>query len=493
MCNILFVDDEEDLVDIATDMLSGLGYGVTATQGAIEALEIFRANPRYFDLVITDQMMPEMTGMELAQEILRIRPEMPIILCTAFSGNMEAQDVINAGIRELVGKPMIQNKIANSIHQILKNKPLTDVISLAVTPDDVSKADLPPAFGLPKEQFAGVRALVADDQEFNRELIYELLQEKGIEVDIAINGREALEMVRARDYDIVLMDIEMPEMDGLTATRKIRKLDRKGAKSLPIIALSGHSITDDKGKSQAAGMNDYLTKPIDTVALAAALKKWLPRGKTVVVADDAPDIMTTMQSNGLDASAALKRLGGNRKLYLKLMGVFMEGYGEAPAQLQQEMQAGKLEEALRRVHSIKGVAGTIGSTALQDAATQLEKSLWKVQTCDHPTLAEPLQIFSDCHAALVKTIGLFLPRLSGERPARQEGQPWDAAQMRLLLTRLKTALESEEPLLCNKILGELLQRPCPANWAAVLAELNRLISGYNLAEALALLEKELIK
>jgi PAS domain S-box-containing protein len=118
---ILLVDDEEALVEMAKDMLEGLGYEVTATKGSVDALEIFRSNPDRFDLVITDQTMPEMTGMALAQEIMKIRPDTPIILCTGFSSTVDAEKARKVGIREFVFKPIIKKKIADSVLHILKN------------------------------------------------------------------------------------------------------------------------------------------------------------------------------------------------------------------------------------------------------------------------------------------------------------------------------------------------------------------------------------
>ncbi len=118
---ILFIDDEEDLVEMTRLMLEGLGYEVTATQSSAEALELFRTNPNRFDLVITDQTMPEMTGMALAQEIMGIKPGIPIILCTGFGGSLNAEEVKNAGIRDYFIKPLVRRNIAESIHNILKN------------------------------------------------------------------------------------------------------------------------------------------------------------------------------------------------------------------------------------------------------------------------------------------------------------------------------------------------------------------------------------
>ncbi len=118
---ILFVDDEEDLIEMAKEMLEGLGYEVTAIQNSVNALDMFRANPGQFDLVITDQTMPKMTGMAMAQQIIRIRPDMPVILCSGFSSSVNAEEIRNAGIRHFIVKPMVKNKIATIIHEILKN------------------------------------------------------------------------------------------------------------------------------------------------------------------------------------------------------------------------------------------------------------------------------------------------------------------------------------------------------------------------------------
>jgi CheY-like chemotaxis protein len=110
------------------------------------------------------------------------------------------------------------------------------------------------------ERFSGVRALVAEDQDINREIVVELLEQRGIETDYAENGRAAVEMVRRRDYDIVFMDIQMPELDGIAATKEIRSLAKAASDRLPIIALSGCVLTDDRMRSLAAGMNDHLAK-----------------------------------------------------------------------------------------------------------------------------------------------------------------------------------------------------------------------------------------
>ena len=350
--------------------------------------------------------------------------------------------------------------------------------------------------GTPRERFSGVRALVVEDHEINREINVELLRQVGIEADIAINGREAVEMVRLRDYDILFMDIQMPEMDGFTATREIRKLGREGVDRLPILAMTVYALTGDREKSLAAGMNDHLTKPIDRDALGAALRRWLPREKHPAVAADEPnpaakqDLLSIPPAADLDEEAGLNRLGGNRELYLKLLRDFIAGYGETPAQLLQELRANRREEAIHRAHAIRGVAGNLGGRELEAAAAELEKACRAAGNCVHFSLGEPLRSFIDRHAALMTAIGFVLVRPSAVSPAGPEGPPGDAAELRLLLERLRNALASEEPRPCKEVLGELLQRPWPEGREAVLAELNRLVQRYRLADALALLDKE---
>jgi two-component system sensor histidine kinase/response regulator len=128
---------------------------------------------------------------------------------------------------------------------------------------------------------------VAEDHEIHQEIITELLRQSGIDVDTAANGREALAMVRAQDYDILFMDIQMPEMDGIAATREIRSLDKGSAARLPILAMTAHALFGDREKSLDAGMNDHLNKPVDLALLIAALRRWLPDEKhTAVTVDD---------------------------------------------------------------------------------------------------------------------------------------------------------------------------------------------------------------
>ena len=353
-------------------------------------------------------------------------------------------------------------------------------------------------------RFTGVQVLVVEDHVINREIVVELLRQLGIEADTAVNGREAVAMVRAKEFDIVLMDIQMPEMDGIEATREIRKVERAGVDRMPIIAMTAHALAGDRAKSLAAGMNDHISKPINPNVLEAALRQWLPPEKCAAVAADTldtvtnPDLLSIPPLPGLDVVGGLERLGGNRELYLKLLRDFVGGYGygEAPAQLLRDLRAGMREAALHRIHTIRGVAGNLGAKELTAAATALEMACRTAGDVIPFSLGEQLRVFIDCHETLMMAIGTILAKhpsaLSG-KSVKPKGPPGDMAELLPLLEELKKALDSDEPLPCKKMMAALLQRRWPEDQETLLAEVNRLLQRYRLPEALKLLNKGVAK
>ncbi len=376
-----------------------------------------------------------------------------------------------------------------------KGSLFTVVISFLIASD---VALLAACSQMPQEHFTDVRALVAEDHAINREIIVELLRQAGIEADIAINGREAVERVRAQDYDVLFMDIQMPEMDGFTATREIRNMGREGVDRLPILALSSYAVVGDREKSIAAGMNDHLSKPIDSGALSAALRRWLPPEKCVAVTVDEPDLftkpdfMSIPSLHGLDVEGGLNRMGGKMELYLKLLRDFVAGYGETPELLLDELRADRRKDAIHRVHAIRGVAGSLGGKELEAAAAELEKACQAAENMDNCipfAVGEPLRVFIDNHKALITAIGVVLVR-QPVVAAKPESPPGTDAELRPLLKQLKIALTSKEPLPCKKILEVLLKRRWSEDHESGLAEVNRLVQQYRLAEALAFLNNE---
>jgi two-component system sensor histidine kinase/response regulator len=238
--------------------------------------------------------------------------------------------------------------------------------------------------GLPTDRH-GARVLVVEDNEINQEVAYELLTGAGLQVELAGNGIEAIAKLEAREdgfHDIVLMDMQMPLMDGLTATREIRK--RLRFLELPIVAMTANVMAAEREKCLEAGMNDHVGKPIDPASLFAVLGKWIrPKSAPAETPPPArrpgaaagpldarlPDI------EGLDSELGLARAAGRKALYLSLLRKFAAGQADAPGRLQAALAAGEKATAQRIAHTAKGLAGTIGATALQEQAEALEAAI----------------------------------------------------------------------------------------------------------------------
>lgn len=238
-------------------------------------------------------------------------------------------------------------------------------------------------------QFTNTKVLLVEDNEINREVAQEILQEAGMIVTIANNGREAVDMVKNNTYDIVLIDIQMPIMDGYEATREIRK-DLAYAE-LPIIAMTANALLRDREKCIKAGMNDHVTKPIDTTLLFQKIAYWIKKEQSIIEEEMAiavhapcsPSINGALVVKngiipnlaGISVQKGLNRLGGNWKLYFKLGQMFYKNYKNAIKEIRNALDQGDLKEAKILVHNIKGAAGNLSAEDVYLYASKLEDEL----------------------------------------------------------------------------------------------------------------------
>jgi signal transduction histidine kinase/CheY-like chemotaxis protein/HPt (histidine-containing phosphotransfer) domain-containing protein len=236
-------------------------------------------------------------------------------------------------------------------------------------------------------QLQGTRVLLVEDNEINREVAQEILQQAGLKVTIADNGRKAVDMVKANTYDIVLMDIQMPIMDGYDAAREIRK--DPVFVQLPIIAMTANALISDQEKCLAAGMNDHVAKPIDTTQLFQKIAHWVKKeqetfSRKVPLDLTAPHMsankafeMNNINSNivAIDLETALSRLGGNRKFYDKLLMKFYKNHKHTVKEIRYALESGDFKGAEILAHTIKGAAGNIGAQDVYVDASALEAGL----------------------------------------------------------------------------------------------------------------------
>jgi PAS domain S-box-containing protein len=370
--SVLIVDDSENARDMLIAMLCANGLAARAVSSGEEALAAIASaseDGKPFDLVLMDWRLPGIDGVETSRRIKaqRTLSRIPAVLMVSVFEREEATNGVTS--QELDGfliKPVNESLLIDTIAAIFGVKP------------DYQNSDSRPAPGYYPAELSGRRVLLVEDNEVNRDLATELLGDLGIQVTIALNGREGVDRVATESFDLVLMDIQMPVMDGLMATRLIRA-DERFVK-LPILAMTAHAMSGDRERSLNAGMNDHITKPIDPDRLMAALIRWMPQkieeGPDQEVGPDklAPsEDRLPEQLPPFDIQAALARI---RKPMLvhKLMLGFRDQFENAGSELREHIAKGRVEDAERLAHSLKSVAAMLEAKDLTKAASSVEQA-----------------------------------------------------------------------------------------------------------------------
>jgi two-component system sensor histidine kinase/response regulator len=362
----LVADNQTNARQLLSTHLEAFGCQVVQAETAQEALDAFNAQGADFDVVVLDQELHGENypggGIDVGRQIRQLagdagRPV--IIIVTATAVDEISEDVEK---HEFVG-PLLKPVSASTV--------LDAIIS--VMPDaDLTRLPLPAAH-TGKARLDGVRVLVVEDNDINQLCARELLEQAGAVVLIAENGLEAVELLDKESVDCVLMDVQMPVLDGYSATRQLRRSDRFA--KLPIIAMTANAMSGDRERALESGMNDYVSKPVEPDEMRQVVYRW-----TIGGTDTAEPARVTSEPEkptavALDLDAALRRASGNMALLIKMMQRFQADAPNFSRNFDEMRDSDDIEGAVRTAHSLKGIAGTIGLLELQSAAGRLETAV----------------------------------------------------------------------------------------------------------------------
>ncbi len=415
----LVVDDNEEARIAIRAMLEGMTFDVVDVGSGAQALDelsMAQALGRPFDIVYLDWRMPGMDGVEAARQIKAMPlSTRPILVLVSAHGREEMQiEAGSVGITSLLVKPVSPSVLFDTTMEALGAHTGRGQEFRTSRPALLEEPE-------PTLSLRGARVLLAEDNEMNQQIACELLGDAGLVVDVAQNGEEALRRVHSARYDLVLMDMQMPVMDGVTATQAIRRIDR--LRHLPIVAMTANARAEDRRSCLDAGMNDFLSKPIDPDVLWAMLLKWIkPRDSTLDALPDvtldfsfdlSPEVAreiahTTRQAQsvpppapppsatsedlpysvaGMDVKTGLNRMMGKKPLYLTMVRKYLEGQSSCTVVIKNALAAGDMATAQRAAHTLKGVSGTIGATEIPRLADAVENAIRAEQPPERITQA----------------------------------------------------------------------------------------------------------
>uniref|UniRef100_UPI00184F2830 response regulator n=1 Tax=Ramlibacter sp. TaxID=1917967 RepID=UPI00184F2830 len=436
----LVVDDNDHARAVIGGMLEGMTFTVTEAgsgSAAVDAVRRAASCGHPYDIVYLDWRMPGMDGVECARRIraLGLASTPMLLMVTAYGREDVLREAERAGVENVLVKPVTPSILFDTTMGVLGGRR-----------DGDAGGPVPVAVDARLAALRGRRILLVEDNEINQQVARELLQDAGLRVDVADNGAIALHMAREADYDLVFMDMQMPVMDGVTATRAMRDVAR--LRELPIVAMTANAMAQDRDKCMAAGMNDFLVKPIDPAAMWAILLRWIRQDAPARTSAPAlaplpalppipapafppnthptPTMLSTSFTPprpatpagatvdlpqgipGLDTTLGLSRMAGKKTLYVAMLRRYAGGQREVGSQIRTALQADDRATAERLAHTLKGVSGSVGATGIQALAGALEDALRQQQ---------PLQEVQMLLVEMELPLGGLIAALEAQLPA----------------------------------------------------------------------------
>jgi len=388
--NILIVDDNETNLRILKEQTKSAGIiptVVSNANSAIEALESANQSDSQYDAIILDYCMPDIDGAELGMTILS-NPDtsnIPLVLLTSAGQSGDLNRFQELGFSGYLTKPVMLRTLTGMISAITScrhQKGDAILTSHIVTNHSSARNKLNAS-----PQLHSAKILLAEDDLINQQVAAGLLKKLKIEPDFAMDGEEVLEKVKANDYDLILMDCQMPKMDGFEATRQLR--DAPNSRNIPIVALTANAQQSDRERCIESGMDDFLPKPFEFKDLISMLNRWLPDAGHAIP-DDFDTAIETIKDNVMNFSVLDELAAAIPDNFSDIIESFVTDTAERMSQLQQHLRKDEFNEAALIVHSLKSSSASLGAMALSKSAIKLE-SLIKKQDKE-ASLAEAINL-----------------------------------------------------------------------------------------------------
>lgn len=492
--NVLLVDDCANMRAVLRHILTKLHCVVEEACSAAEAFDLIQAHEEAgeapYDYFLVDYKMGLETGFDFAKGIpekMQIIPK--ILMHPLHFEESEHEMALMLGYNSCLPKPPQISSVLTA---------LQESIGLKLTYQQVAKKEKR------KVYFKPAKILLVEDNLMNQELAVSLLNSVGLTTMIANNGKEALELLKPDSFDLVLMDLQMPVMDGLTATKEIRAKEEEYFKKVPILAMSARAFQKDKEECYDAGMNSYIVKPIDPTLLYEDLAKYLPiaaegsgaPAKTVIAEnnqlseDESNFVAQFSKVRNFDAAAGLYHANSNKNIYMRILHGFVRDYSGNNFELRKLIEMAKFEEATRITHTIKGLCGTIGSSHVQSLGAKVEATLSQKQQN-----FEEYNVFEAALHDLIEDLNVVLNDLDTEQaqqPAQKKEDPQALEKLKKAIADLKGALDSCSSTQCKRILDTLEGIAFAKDVDALLQKIVNQVDDYEFSEAaetLAELEK----
>jgi len=475
----LVIDDCQASREILAAMLRTLGMRVTTAASGAGGLDELRrgfGETGKYDLLIVDWHLAGMSGLEILHRVRNLdqarRP--PLVMIAAYGGQVPGEAVARSGACKVLAKPvtpsLLHDALAETVPPVARREP-----PLSATERELARR-------------RGAHILLVEDNMVNQEVACLLLEGMGMRVSLADNGKSAVEMVDKTSFDLVLMDIQMPIMNGLHATAAIRRLP--GGRSLPILAMTANAFNEDREQSLRAGMNDHIAKPIELAKLHELLIKWLPPRQDLPAAagGDPPllpgdarlrqtDLLARLQAvDGLEATAGLKLLRGDASRYVQVLRQFVDQHGQDGIELARQAKSGAFGAIRQTAHALKGAAGTLGARRIEQLAADLERLAHGGS--DAASLRNRIDLVG---AALTDLVGT-VRELAKSVPSVAEAAVVDRQQVEEVLAALESLLGRDDTS-ANEVFDQA-QPQLLAAFGEQARRLGRQIHDFDYADAL---------